>query len=331
MPAINSTATERAPASFVWTGTHPDLLHHLLMADLNRHDLASRMGLASIGVAILVMAIKYAAYAVTGSVALFSDALESIVNLLTAILTVMAIRIGSRPADRHHQFGHHKIEYFAAVIEGVLITVAALLILREAIDALRTPRTINAPVAGLLISGVATIINAAWAWALIKWGRVWRSPALTADGFHILSDVATSIGVLAGLVLATITGLPWLDPLLAMAVAIHILWIGYRIVVGSASSLMDRAVATEVAKHIQTVVAANASGALEFHDIRTRVAGPATFIEFHLVVPGTMTVDEAHVICDRIETALEAEIEGAEVLIHVEPEHKAKRSGIIID
>ena len=276
------------------------------------------------------MAIKYAAYLATGSVALYSDALESIVNVITAVAAVIAIHISARPADRHHQFGHHKAEYFAAVVEGALIIVAALLILHEAIAALKSPRPITQPFVGLAINGVATAINAAWASTLLNRGRAWRSPALVADGWHLVSDVVTSLGVLAGLVLASATGLAILDPLLAGLVALHILWIGWRLMRGSASSLMDEAVPAETAAQIHRVITDNATGALQVHDVRTRLAGRATFIELHMVVPGDMTVEASHTICDRIEDALERAIEGAEVLIHVEPEHKAKSKDALV-
>ena len=287
-------------------------------------DRLTRIAVASIPVALLVMAIKYAAYQRTGSVALYSDALESIVNVITAVAAVLAIHISARPADRHHQFGHHKAEYFAAVIEGALIIVAALLILREAIAAVHNPRAIAQPLEGIAINGLATAINAAWSWLLIDRGRTWRSPALLADGWHLFSDVATKLGVLVGLALAAVTGLAILDPLLAGLVALHILWIGWRLMRGSASSLMDEAVPAETAHSIHRVITENATGALQVHDVRTRIAGRVTFIELHLVVPGAMTVEASHTICDRIEDALEAAIEGAQVLIHVEPEHKAK-------
>ena len=296
---------------------------------MQQSDRMMRIAVASIAVALVVMAIKYVAYQRTGSVALYSDALESIVNVITAVAAVIAIRISARPADRHHQFGHHKAEYFAAVIEGALIIVAALLILHEAAGAVRTPRAITQPVEGIAINGLATALNAAWSWLLINRGRSWRSPALLADGWHLFSDVATSLGVLAGLALAAITGLSILDPLLAGIVALHILWIGWRLMRGSASSLMDEAVPAETAKDINRVITENATGALQVHDVRTRLAGRVTFVELHLVVPGTMTVEASHKICDRIEDALEAAIEGAQVLVHVEPEHKAKASDAI--
>ncbi len=283
----------------------------------------------SIAVALIVMAIKYLAYLRTDSVALYSDALESVVNLVAAIVALLAIRVSQRPADKHHPYGHHKAELFAAVLEGALIVVAALAIMHEAWLALQSARLVNRPWEGLAINGLATAINSAWAYVLIRGGRTWRSPALTADGWHLLTDVATSIGVLVGVVLVAITGWRLLDPLIAIAVAFNILWAGYRISMLSLSVLMDEAASSEIQGRIQELIAANANGALQVHDIRTRHAGRAMFIEFHLVVPGAMTVSEAHVICDRLEYALEADIEGAEVVIHVEPEHKAKEKGTV--
>ena len=284
---------------------------------------------ASIGVAFAVMGIKYVAYLMTGSVALFSDALESIVNVLTGIAALVAIRVGAHPPDRRHPFGHHKAEYFSAVLEGALIIVAALVIFHEAYGALLRPRTLTEPAAGLAVNGVATALNAGWAWLLINRGRIWRSPALAGDGRHLLTDVITSVGVLGGLILATLTGWSILDPLLAGAVAINILRMGYDLATSSMSHLMDEAASPEIQARIRDAIKANADGALQAHDIRTRTAGPATFIEFHLVVPGAMTVEAAHEICDRLEDAIEAEIKGAQVVIHVEPEDKAKHKDAV--
>ncbi len=289
-----------------------------------------RMAIASIAVACAVLGIKYLAYATTGSVALYSDALESIVNVVTALVAFAAIRISVRPADRRHQFGHHKAEYFSAVIEGVLIIVAALLILHAAWQALREPRALTEPWLGLAISGVATAINAVWSWTLIASGRRWRSPALVADGWHLFSDVATSIGVIAGLALSALTGWTVLDPTMAALVAVNILVAGWRVISSSVSGLMDEAVDGEIARRIRAVISESAEGAIEAHDIRTRTAGRATFIDFHLVVPGKMTVADAHRICDRIERALEAEIAGAEVVIHIEPEGEAQHRGVLV-
>ncbi len=292
----------------------------------NKHQMVAA---ASIGVAFAVMGIKYVAFLMTGSVALFSDALESIVNVLTGIAALLAIRVGAHPPDLRHPFGHHKAEYFSAVLEGALIIVAALVIFHEAYGALLKPRALTDPAAGLLVNGLATAVNAGWAWLLITRGRAWKSPALAGDGRHLLSDVITSVGVLGGLILATLTGWSILDPLLAGVVALNILRMGYDLATKSMSQLMDEAVSPEMQARINEVIKANGGGAMQAHDLRTRTAGPATFIEFHLVVPGAMSVEAAHDICDRLEDAIEAEIKGAQVVIHVEPEHKAKHKGAV--
>jgi cation diffusion facilitator family transporter len=299
-----------------------------MLGSLQTADKVRLAGIASIAVAAAVLALKYAAYRVTGSVALYSDALESIVNLITALIAVYAIHVAAQPADRQHQFGHHKAEYFSAVLEGVLIVVAALLIFREAYGAYLRPRALTEPMQGLLINGIATALNASWSWFLLTWGRRQRSPALVGDGWHLMTDVATSIGVIVGLALATATGWQALDPVLAALVALNILWAGWRLVRQSVSGLMDEAVTAEVGRHIRDVIAGNAEGAIEAHDVKTRAAGRVTFIEFHLVVPGSMTVAASHGICDRIEGALKRALPGAQVLIHVEPEEEAKQQGV---
>ena len=295
---------------------------------LQAADKLKLAAVVSIGVAAVVMGFKYLAYWRTGSVALYSDALESIVNLITAGVALYTIHVAFQPADRRHQFGHHKAEYFSAVLEGVLIVVAALLILHEAYDAFLRPRSLSDLWAGMGINAIATAINAAWCAFLIRWGQQQRSPALVADGWHLLTDVVTSVGVLAGLVLATATGWQVLDPAMATLVALNILWAGWRLVRESVSGLMDEAVTAEVARRIREVIAANAAGAIEAHDVKTRTAGRVTFVEFHLVVPGAMTVAASHAICDRLEAALTEAVPGAEVLIHVEPEAEAKQSGV---
>jgi cation diffusion facilitator family transporter len=299
---------------------------------LETANISTKLRLAALGsivVAVAVFGLKFLAYWRTGSVALYSDALESIVNLVTAFAALYAVHVANQPADRQHQFGHHKAEYFSAVLEGVLIVIAALLIFHEAYDAVLAPRTLNQPMQGILINGVATVINAGWSYFLISWGRRQRSPALVADGWHLLTDVATSIGVLVGLVLVALTGWQILDPALAALVAANILWAGWKLMKESMSGLMDEAVTAEVARHIRQVISASGEGALQAHDIKTRIAGRVTFIEFHLVVPGKMTVAASHAICDRIEAALKEAVHGAQVQIHVEPEAEAKHAGIV--
>jgi cation diffusion facilitator family transporter len=283
-----------------------------------------RLALASIFVAFGVMGLKFVAWWVTGSVALYSDALESIVNVIAAGAAYWAIRVSHKPADADHPYGHHKAEYFSAVTEGVLIVLASLLIMNEAWSALQAPRPIDAPALGLAINGAAAVANAAWATLLIRIGRADRSPALEADGRHVMTDVVTSIGVIIGLIGALLTGWTVLDPLLAVIVALNILWQGWKVIGQSVQGLMDVAVDPDDAQRIRDIISLNSKGALEVHDLKTRVAGRATFIEFHLVVDASMTVGESHVICDRIEAALAAEIPSMRVIIHVEPDDEAK-------
>ena len=263
--------------------------------------------------------------------ALYSDALESIVNVVASVAAFMAIRWAQMPADDEHPFGHHKAEYFSAVLEGILIAIAALLIIHEAGNKLvEGVSAMDNPAEGLGVNLAATLVNAGWAWLLLKTGREARSPALTADGKHILSDVVTSGGVLAGLLLALATGWLWLDPALAIVVALNILREGWHVISESIDGLMDRAAPDDIARAINGTILANAQGAIEVHDIRTRIAGPATFIEFHLIVDAAMTVEQSHVICDRLEHALREQVPGVHISIHVEPDHKAKDEGLLI-
>lgn len=284
----------------------------------------SKVAAANIAVALAVICLKYAAYVVSGSVALYSDALESIVNVITAVAAYVAIWMSAKPPDSDHPFGHSKAEFLAAMFEGAMIAVAAVLIMIKAYNGLVQGVTLSHSTLGLSINSIATVINALWAWVMIKWGTQWRSPALVADGHHLFTDVITSIGVLIALVLTLATGWYILDPLIAAVVAVNILMMGYRIATESMSRLMDEAASPEIEARIRGAIEANGIGALQAHDIRTRQAGRALFIEFHLVVPGSMTVDEAHAICDRLENSIEKNIEGSEVVIHVEPEYKAK-------
>jgi cation diffusion facilitator family transporter len=278
----------------------------------------------SIVVAFGVMALKFVAWRMTGSVALYSDALESIVNVITALAAFWAIRVSQTPADADHPFGHHKAEYFSAVLEGVLIVVAALLIIAKVWQSLPDPGPLTQPWQGLAVNAGAAAINAAWAFVLIRNGRSARSPALVADGQHIMTDVVTSLGVIVGLVAAVQTGWPVLDPLLAIVVALNILWQGWKVMGESLGGLMDRAVDVQENMRIRDIISTHSKGAMEVHDLKTRIAGRATFIEFHLIVDGDMPVRESHVICDRIEDALKAEIPSVRVTIHVEPDDEAK-------
>ncbi|KQM33620.1 MULTISPECIES: cation diffusion facilitator family transporter [Agrobacterium] len=282
--------------------------------------LVRKLAFWGIPFSFLVLGLKLSAWWVTGSVALLSDGLESTVNVVAAFIAYFVIRYAQKPADDDHQFGHHKAEYISAVVEGVLIVVAALLIVKEAWGGLFEPRLPEAPVLGLAINAFAGGLNAVWATILIRVGRKHASPALTADGHHIMSDVVTSIGVLIGLVLAIVTGYAILDPLLAILVAINILIQGSKVILHSLSGLMDKAVEPEEDEAIKKAIAEHSAGVLNVHDLKTRRAGSAAFIDFHVVVPASMSVGAAHEICDRLEDAIRGVIPGATLAIHVEPE-----------
>ena len=291
---------------------------------------AMKLGAGSIAVGLVVLGLKLVAWAMTGSVALLSDALESTVNVATAVAALVAIHYAARPADADHPYGHHKAELFAAILEGVMIIVAALLILKQSYAGLMAPKALEAPLSGLLVNIAASGLNGIWCWVLINRGRKARSPALVADGKHLLSDVISSVVVVIGVLLALETGLAWADPALAGLVALNILWSGWKVMTHSLSGLLDESLSEEVLADVRRVIGTEAVGAVEAHDLRTRAAGPATFIEFHLVVPGELSVAAAHEMCDRVEAALKALIEGCVITIHVEPEHKAKHSGIVV-
>ena len=289
---------------------------------------AERLALGSIAVSLLVLGLKYLAWWMTGSVALYSDALESLVNVGGAALALIAVRYAQRPADHDHPFGHHKAEYFSAVAEGIMIVLAALMIVHQALAALSAPDLSDLGPVGMAVNALAMVINFAWARVLIVWARRHHSPAMAASGRHLMSDVWTSVGVLAGLVLAVLTGWAILDPLLAIIVAMNILREGVMVIRSSIGGLMDTAADPVEQTQIEATIHAAAIGALQVHDIRTRRAGQALFVEFHMVVSGAMTVAASHEICDRVETALEAQIPGINTTIHVEPDSKLEPEGL---
>jgi cation diffusion facilitator family transporter len=291
---------------------------------------AQRLAAGTIALGTVVLGLKLAAWLVTGSAALFSDAAESVVNVAASAAAFVALAFAARPADANHPYGHDKAEFFAAVIEGVLIVVAALAILDHAWRTWRHPVPIAAAGLGIVLNGAATMLNLGWGMLLRRRGRRLRSPALAADGQHLLADVATSSGVLAGVALAVATGIGWLDPALAAATAAYVLASGWFVIRDSVGGLMDAAPAADVVERIRAIVGSHAEGAIEAHDLRTRHAGRLTFLEFHLVVPGEMSVSAAHAICDRVEAALRAEMEGLMITIHVEPEGKAKHRGVLV-
>lgn len=293
-------------------------------------DAATRLALGSIVIGLIVLALKVVAWRMTGSIALYSDALESTVNVVASLVAFMALRLSAKPADARHPYGHQKIEYIAAVFEGALILLAAAAVMHAAYEGYFYPKPFTLDSTGIAVNVGAGILNAGWCMVLMRRGRALRSPALLADGKHLLTDVVSSLGVLAALFIAYQTGLPWLDPVIASLVGINILVSGWSLMQSSFSGLMDEAAAPAELEQIRGIIAAEAEGAIEAHDLRTRHAGRLTFIEFHLVVPGEMRVDRSHAICDRIEAALKAQVAGASITIHVEPEEKAKHQGIVV-
>lgn len=293
-------------------------------------SLVQRVAYGSLAVGVTVLALKAAAAWFTGSIALYSDALESIVNVVTAIVALVAVRLAARPADAALPYGYHKAEYFSAVIIGVFIGVAALLIFSEAWRGLTSVHTFKADPLGLGISSTATVLNGVWAYWLSRIAIKERSPALMADARHLMTDVVSTVGVLIGVLMAVVSGYAQIDAILAILVGLTILWSGWRLIRESVIGLMDVAVDPKKLTVIREIIAGNADGAIEAHDIRTRQAGRMTFIEFHLVVASTMSVEAAHAICDRIEAKLRDGVEDVQVTIHVEPENKAKHSGIVV-
>jgi len=291
---------------------------------------ASAIARLSIAVGLAVMGLKALAWALTGSAALYSDALETVVNVAASLMALYALNVADRPADREHPFGHAKAELLAAGAEGALIVAAAVSIFQHAWLSWQLPQPIGTPLLGLALNILASLVNLAWAQVLRRAAQRTRSAALAADSRHLMADVATGAGVALGVALVVVTGRLWLDPLVAAATGIYVLWSGLRLINASATALLDQAPDDATMAQIQAIIRANAAGAQEAHDLRTRQAGRLTFLEFHLVVPGDMRVAEAHEICDRIEAAFRREMEHLVVSIHVEPEHNAKHEGVVV-
>jgi cation diffusion facilitator family transporter len=288
----------------------------------------------SIVVGVVVLLAKFLAARVSLSAALYSDALESLVNVAASSLALYALIAGAKPADRQHPYGHAKVELLSAVATGGMILVAAVLIFQRAVTGILHPGAL-APLdaglgLGLLLNGAAGLLIGIWALILHEVGRRYRSPALRADAKHLTADVLTTGGIILALLGAAWLRRPVLDPLIAFAIALQIAIMGGRTLLESLSGLLDEAPPASMQARIDELVRTHATGALEAHDLRMRQAGPASFLEFHLVVPGEMSVAAAHDICDRIEAALKAEMRGVVITIHVEPEAKAKHHGVLV-
>lgn len=274
---------------------------------------------ASLAVGVVVFGLKWVAWELTGSVALYSDALESIINIAAAVGAVIAVRIAAAPADDDHPWGHTKAEYFSAVAEGVLIVLAALAILNAAWERWQDPQPIAAALTGALVSAGASGLNGVLGLLLLRTGRRLHSPALRADGAHVLTDVATSVGVLIGIGLAASTGWWVLDPLVAALVAINIVWSGSQIVRESVGALMDESLPPAEREAIRSTVRAAVGPEPLIEGLRARRAGHRAFVEVRLLVPAEMSVGDAHALCDAAEAAVESVHKGAETVVHVEP------------
>lgn len=268
---------------------------------------------------IAVFAIKLVGYVLTGSVGILSDALESTVNIAAAALTAWAVSVASRPPDESHPYGHDKVEYLSSVLEGLLIGVAAVLIIATARERFIDLRPISAPIPGMIVTAFASLLNLALGRYLISTGRRVGSVALESDGQHVLADVITSVGVLIGVGLSVITGLWWIDPAIAVLVALNVIWTAIMLMRRSVGGLMDAALSSTELDAIQTILKSFENRYIEIHDLRTRASGPRRFVDFHLIVPGRTSVLDAHDLCDEIETAILTAIPSASVTIHVEP------------
>ena len=285
----------------------------------------------SICIALLVLALKMGAWWVTGSIALFSESTESLVNLASSLAAFIAVWLAFRPADNRHPFGFHKAELLSALFGGTLITLAAVMILREAAAGLFDPQPVTAMFQGLMLSGLGSIINGLWCYVLITEGRKLRSPALQADGRHLFSDVLFSAAVILGLVASSLTGWLILDPLIAGLVALNVLRTGLSVVLGAVRGLLDESLPERELENIRAVIHAEGGDGLRMQDLRTRHAGAATFIEFRLILPGGMTVATAHGLIQRITQALQSATPNTQVTIHIEADKGAAPPFSVID
>jgi cation diffusion facilitator family transporter len=279
----------------------------------------SRILWLSVGAALLTIALKFSAYIFTGSVGLLSDAAESLVNLAAAIFALIALQIASQPPDDEHRFGHDKAEYFSSGAEGILILVAAAVIVYSAVERLLNPQAISQLGWGLAISLVASCVNLWVARILLRAAQRYDSITLEADAHHLMTDVWTSVGVVSGLAVVSITGWQLLDPIIAIVVALNIVRTGLQLVVRSVRGLMDFALPPGEVTLIEEVLARYRSEYVTYHALRTRKAGPRRFVDLHLLVDGRISVNEAHGLCNRIEEDIKAELGQVVVTIHVEP------------
>ena len=280
----------------------------------------ARYAWLSLAAAVLTIVLKTLAWYVTDSVGLLSDALEALINLVAALLTLSMLRLASSPPDERHPYGRFKAEYFASGAEGALIVFAAISIAFTAVPRLGSPHPLDAPGMGIALSLLATAINLAAALRLISVGKQVSSIALEADGRHLMTDVWTSVGVVAGVGLVAATGWLILDPLIAIAVAVHIVWAGFGLMRRSFAGLLDAAISKDELAEIEKIFAEyRRRYRVEFHALLTRQAGARRFISFHLLVPDAWPVDRAHGLSEEIEERIRSLVPQAITLSHIEP------------
>jgi cation diffusion facilitator family transporter len=273
----------------------------------------------SIGAAVVTIALKFGAYLLTGSVGLLSDAIESCVNLAAALIALWAVTYAAKPADAEHTFGHSKAEYFSSGAEGALIIVAAISIGVEAWGRLLHPEAIAQVGLGLALSMLATAVNGVVAFVLLKAGRRLRSITLRADAHHLFTDVWTSGGVIVGIFLVQVTGWLVLDPIIALLVAVNIVWTGFRLLRESFFGLLDTALPIEEIETIRVILSKYERQGIQFHAMRSRIAGTRRFISFHVLVPGVWTVRQGHDLCEAIELSIIQALPKSSIITHLEP------------
>ena len=279
----------------------------------------SRYGWLAVATAVATITLKAGAWLVTGSISLLADAAESIVNLVAAVVALIALKVAVKPADHNHHFGHTKAEYFSAAVEGVMIFVAAASIVFFAVQRLLAPQPLEQVGIGLAISLVASALNGVVALVLMRAGRRHHSITLRADGKHLMTDVYTSVGVLAGIGLVWFTGWNWLDPVVAIAVGINILVTGYALVRESTAGLMDAALPEADNENLRQILASCAADGVHYHLMRTRESGTRQFMDFHLLVPGEWTIKAGHDYLEDLVDRIIAEFPRMAVTGHIEP------------
>ncbi|GAA1170373.1 cation diffusion facilitator family transporter [Ornithinimicrobium humiphilum] len=279
----------------------------------------TRFAWLSIAAALVTIGLKSSAWLMTGSVGLLSDAAESLVNLVAAVVALVALRVALRPPDANHHFGHSKAEYFSAAVEGLMIFIAAALILMTSVQRFLDPQPLENLGIGLAVSVLASVVNGTVAWILIRAGRKHRSIVLTADGRHLLTDVWTSVGVVAGVGLVWLTGWDRLDPIVAFAVGLNILVTGWNLIRSSTAGLMDVSLPKEDNDRIREILEGWTSEEVQFHAVRTRESGHRRFMEMHLLVPGEWTVKRGHDLSEDIIESLMEAYPDLRVSCHLEP------------